>query len=51
MQPSAASIKFSDDARGTTNAASPDTMRVVVVDDDDLFRESLRLNLVDQNFD
>lgn len=50
MQPSAASIKFSEDARGTTKAASLDTMRVVVVDDDDLFRESLRLNLVDQNF-
>lgn len=51
MQHSAASIKFSDNARKPTRLSAADPMKVVIVDDDDLFRESLRLNLADQNFE
>jgi two-component system, OmpR family, response regulator ChvI len=49
MQLSAASIKSSANAPNNTNLVGPEGLRVVVVDDDDLFRESLRTNLSDQD--
>jgi len=49
MQLSAATTKPSANALNSDGAAAPDGLKVVIVDDDDLFRESLRLNLSDHN--
>ena len=51
MRPSAALTKSARDERGSTSVTTRGALRVIIIDDDDLFRESLRLNLVDQEID
>ena len=50
MQHSVATIKSSANTQGN-NVSPAEGLKVIIVDDDDLFRESLRLNLSDYEMD